>query len=150
MVTLGQSHPARSPRGSLQGRRNWEVGGGPPGALKGPPRITLSAAPCPPKLVAGTSRHHFVWGCLAQQLCLPSAYPAPFCGTPAQSQSWSPTEEAARTFRSAPSSRVGHTPGDDTITHSAPASSVLPEASRAPYHLDESGPPRAPLPKTCY
>ncbi|CAM9649649.1 unnamed protein product [Rangifer tarandus platyrhynchus] len=40
-------------------------------------------------------------GLSAQQLCLPSADPAPFCGAPAQSQSWSPTEEAtAHPFRS--------------------------------------------------
>lgn len=114
----------------------------------------MTAASCPPKLVAGTSRHRFVWGCLPISSAL-ECRPCPFQRDPCPEPELEPYGGGRRTPRSAPSSRVGHTPGDNAITHSAPASSILPEASRAPYHHDHqgplwSGPPRAPLPKTCY
>ena len=111
----GPESPARSPWESLRGRRSWELGGRLPGALKAPPRIILSTAPCPPKLwwaPAGIASS----GVVCQQLCLRSADPASFRRTSAQSQSWSPTEEAACAPHSAPSSSVGHTPDDDAIT----------------------------------
>lgn len=150
MVTLGQNHPARSPRGEPPGQEELGSGRRTTWGAQRAPQNHPECCPLPSQACGGHQQASLRLGLSAQQLCLPSADTAPFCGTPAQSQSWSPTEEAARTLRSAPSSRVGHTPGDDAITHSAPASSILPEASRAPYHHDESGPPRAPLPKTCY
>ena len=82
----GLNHPVRSPLESLRGKRSWELGGRLPGALKGPPRILLSTAPCPPKLwwaPAGIASSGVVCPAALPPECRPCLFPQDPCPEPA-------------------------------------------------------------------